>query len=294
MARDPNDAWVSCRCGNRHWGLAGAAGLYLWHAATRTVALQLRSARSHQGETWALPGGAIQTGEDPLAAALREAAEEAAIPAEAVAPRAAYVLDHGDWSYTTVVAHVVGERPQLTPLDGESADLRWVETTALTDLELHPAFAAAAATLRAVADGEATLLVDAANVVGSKPDGWWRDRAGAAERLLAGLARSGRAGFPGSWFGSAAALVWPRIEVVLEGQARAARGPESAAGAPSRLTVHRAPASGDDAIVDRAHRLAEGGASPLVVASADRGLLSRLPFATPLGPGTLRREVDAD
>jgi selenocysteine lyase/cysteine desulfurase len=33
-----------------------------------------------------------------------------------------------------------------------------------------------------------TLLVDAANVVGSRPDGWWRDRAGATARLLARLA----------------------------------------------------------------------------------------------------------
>ena len=27
------------------------------------------------------------------------------------------------------------------------------------------------------------LVVDAANVVGSRPDGWWKDRAGAARRL---------------------------------------------------------------------------------------------------------------
>ena len=26
-------------------------------------------------------------------------------------------------------------------------------------------------------------MVDGANVVGSRPDGWWRDRAGAARRL---------------------------------------------------------------------------------------------------------------
>ena len=28
-----------------------------------------------------------------------------------------------------------------------------------------------------------TLVVDGANVVGSRPDGWWTDRAGAARRL---------------------------------------------------------------------------------------------------------------
>lgn len=32
------------------------------------------------------------------------------------------------------------------------------------------------------------LLVDVANVVGSRPDGWWRDRAGATTRLLHRLA----------------------------------------------------------------------------------------------------------
>jgi 8-oxo-dGTP diphosphatase len=43
-------------------------------------------------------------------------------------------------------------------------------------------------------------VVDVANVMGSRPDGWWRDRAGAAVRLyteLAALAASGRATLPG-------------------------------------------------------------------------------------------------
>src|SRR4029077_2720210 len=41
-----------------------------------------------------------------------------------------------------------------------------------------------------------TIVVDVANVMGSRPDGWWRDRAGAAVRLhaeIAQLAASGRA-----------------------------------------------------------------------------------------------------
>jgi predicted RNA-binding protein with PIN domain len=32
-------------------------------------------------------------------------------------------------------------------------------------------------------------VVDAMNVIGSRPDGWWRDRAGAIERLVAQLDR---------------------------------------------------------------------------------------------------------
>ncbi len=44
-----------------------------------------------------------------------------------------------------------------------------------------------------------TIIVDGANVVGSRPDGWWRDRAGAAVRLhdnLAKLAERGEQGIP--------------------------------------------------------------------------------------------------
>ena len=50
------------------------------------------------------------------------------------------------------------------------------------------------------------LIVDGANVVGSRPDGWWRDRAGAAHRLHDQL--------------SAADLPEDEIVLVLEGQAR--------------------------------------------------------------------------
>jgi len=31
------------------------------------------------------------------------------------------------------------------------------------------------------------VIVDGANVVGSRPDGWWRDRAGAARKLAGKL-----------------------------------------------------------------------------------------------------------
>lgn len=36
------------------------------------------------------------------------------------------------------------------------------------------------------------LIIDAMNVIGARPDGWWRDRAGAARRLLANLERLAR------------------------------------------------------------------------------------------------------
>lgn len=109
------------------------------------------------------------------------------------------------------------------------------------------------------------LVVDGANVVGSVPDGWWRDRAGAAARLHAGLV--------------AAQLPFDAVELVLEGRARAG-APEVTVGG---VTTIHAPASGDDELVARCRELAAAGAA-ITVATADRGLLARL---APLGVATL-------
>jgi hypothetical protein len=118
------------------------------------------------------------------------------------------------------------------------------------------------------------LVVDAANVVGSVPDGWWRDRAGATARLrdrLAGIATSGVAGLA------------PPVEVVLvvEGAAR---------GVPPIEGVHvvAAPRSGDDAIVDLIGQ--EPGSRTRVVVTADRELRERVRRlgAAVLGPSAVR------
>src|ERR1700752_44896 len=42
-----------------------------------------------------------------------------------------------------------------------------------------------------------TLIVDGANVMGSRADGWWRDRAGAMARLHGELAALASRGIPG-------------------------------------------------------------------------------------------------
>src|SRR3954453_17983844 len=108
--------------------------------------------------------------------------------------------------------------------------------------------------------GPTLLVVDAANVVGSKPDGWWRDRAGAAARLRDGLVDLNAHGLPD--------LPGP-LEVVLivEGRARDVPGVEG-------VRVVRAPGSGDDAIV--ALVAAEGAGRRGVVGTADRGLRERV------------------
>ena len=80
---------------------------------------------------------------------------------------------------------------------------------------------------------ERHLIVDGANVVGSRPDGWWRDRAGAATRLAERLIAALDAGTVDS----------DRVHLVLEGAAKAAVVPEH-----PRLAVVRAKADGDSAM----------------------------------------------
>jgi hypothetical protein len=104
------------------------------------------------------------------------------------------------------------------------------------------------------------VVVDGANVVGSVPDGWWRDRAGAAARLRDRLAATTSAGLPD--------LPGP-VEVVLVTEGRARDVP--AAGG---VRVEGATRSGDDRIVEIV--AAEGGGRRVVVVTADRGLRARV------------------
>lgn len=101
------------------------------------------------------------------------------------------------------------------------------------------------------------LIVDGANVVGSRPTGWWRDRAGAARRLHQALA--------------SADLDHDVVVLVLEGLARG--GPP--AGVDGRVHTVHAAGSGDDEVVDQAHAHAEARDEVLVV-TADRALQERV------------------
>ncbi|QTX03845.1 hypothetical protein [Agromyces archimandritae] len=118
------------------------------------------------------------------------------------------------------------------------------------------------------------LVVDVANVVGSVPDGWWRDRAGAATRLLARLAPLVGATVTGPDGGQ---LRIDAVTAVVEGRA-------STAEAPPELDLVVAPADGDSEIV----AFLGGDGTGLLVITADRGLRDRLPPGTRVaGPGWL-------
>jgi hypothetical protein len=126
-------------------------------------------------------------------------------------------------------------------------------------------------------DEVTVLLVDAANVVGARPDGWWRDRAGATERLLGRLAGSRLTAPDGSRITA--------VVAVVEGRARGVAAPEG-------VRLVRAEGSGDDAVVACAEELTDAGTA-LVVVTADRGLRARLPSGIPVvGPGRLLAELD--
>ncbi|UYP18303.1 NUDIX hydrolase [Rhodococcus sp. Z13] len=268
--RGDGDGWAVGPDGEKRWGRHGAAGLLLRAPlpdGTPAVLLQHRAAWSHQGGTWALPGGARDSHESTVDAAVREAHEEAGIDVAALSVRTERVTSGlpGGWTYTTVIADA--PRPLDTALNGESTELRWVPESEVETMPLHRGFAEAWPALRTC---PVRMLLDTANVLGtSGPTGWWRDRPGATSALLADLAAvlPRTVELPGGLFG------WvPRIEVVLEGQARDAVVDDA------RLPVHTAAGSGDDELARLAAATTTAvDPSVTVVVTADRGLRDRLP-----------------
>lgn len=110
------------------------------------------------------------------------------------------------------------------------------------------------------------LVIDAANVVGARPDGWWKDRAGAASRLHDQLRE--------------ADLADDEIVLVLEGAAKAG----VPAGRSPGLRVVHAPQDGDSAIVAEVRRAHQRGHRVRVV-TADRALAANVSaFATSISP----------
>ena len=150
--RGDGDGWVSSTDGAHFWGLHGAAGLLLRAPGpdgSATVLLQHRAPWSHQGGTWGLPGGARDSHETVEQAAVREAQEEAGLTSDLLVVRREVVTfapQGVSWTYTTVIADV--PEPLHTVPNRESSELRWVPEDEVTDLLLHPGFAASWERLR--------------------------------------------------------------------------------------------------------------------------------------------------
>lgn len=119
------------------------------------------------------------------------------------------------------------------------------------------------------------LIVDGANVVGARPDGWWKDRAGAARRLHESL--------------MTADVPQEKVVLVLEGEAKGGVRP----GRDAHVRTVHARGSGDDAIVAEAEAAASRGDRATVV-TADRILMGRVERhgAMILSPTWLLGELD--
>jgi 8-oxo-dGTP pyrophosphatase MutT (NUDIX family) len=146
MTGDGN-GWVICDFGHRHWGVFGAAGILVTH--DDLVLLQHRAVWTHEGGTWAVPGGARDSHEDAITAALREATEETTLDPSGLTPFGEWIDDHGNWSYTTVLARA-GVADDAKPANAESDAVRWWPVGDVAGLPLHSGFAAAWPELRAL------------------------------------------------------------------------------------------------------------------------------------------------
>jgi predicted RNA-binding protein with PIN domain len=121
----------------------------------------------------------------------------------------------------------------------------------------------------------ARWMIDASNVIGAKPDGWWRDREGAARRLLDELREFAEGG--------------EDVTVVLDA------GPPEWAGRDGALEVAIAPRRGRDAADDEIARRLEADPDPgsIRVVTSDAALAARVRErgAAVEGAGAFRRRL---
>ena len=320
MVNRDGNGWTTCGQGHRHWGRFGAAGLLAFAPddGQTCVLLQRRSWWGNHGGTWGPPGGARDSHESAVTAALREAEEECAMPADAVSVTGIFRDDHGGWSYQTVIASAPRPFP-VRAVSSETSQVSWVAAEDVAALDLHPGFAEQWPVLRAALQ-PMEVIVDVANVMGSRPDGWWRDRAGAARRLrdqVAVLAADGVPALPEEMRAPPLERWFPEFVLVVEGAARSVAathaadsrhtgardtgsGDTGSGGTGSgeakqagqldgRIRVVAARGSGDDTIAELARDLP----GRRLVVTADRELRGRCTAAgaSVTGPGWLLRQL---
>lgn len=133
--------WHTTPSGNTFWGPKGGAGILFHHPETNTYLLGHRSPEVHHGDTWGIPGGAIDPGESPYQGALREAEEEFGhVPQHKVVNEHVAQPDP-DWQYHTYTAEVPQQFDPEYAGDWETQDHGWFTPEEINKLPLHPGFA---------------------------------------------------------------------------------------------------------------------------------------------------------
>jgi predicted RNA-binding protein with PIN domain len=184
--------------------------------------------------------------------AARRDAAVAALPRVLVVPREGFVV----------------EGAELLTLDGEHAAVSSTRARAGEHHLIAP-------------EARRRVIVDGNNVIGSRPDGWWRDRDGASRRLVEQLqARARRTG--------------DRVAVVLDGRPLAGL----AEGIHDGVLVAYARRGGRNAADDRIVEEVAADTDPasLVVVTSDRELAARVRDlgATVEGASTISRAPESE
>lgn len=138
MAHRDGDGWIECDCASKHWGLFGAAGLIL--IRDQSILMQHRAPWVHNGDTWGIPGGARDSHETPVEAALREANEEIGIDTKLLKVINEFVDDHGPWRYHTILA-IADPALIAHEMNDESLEVKWISINKVEEQVLHPSFA---------------------------------------------------------------------------------------------------------------------------------------------------------
>lgn len=137
--------WFWCVAHGQHWGTRGAAGLLPFTAAPDDVQvlLALRSRGTHEGGTWGTVGGAIEAGETPWDAAVREVGEEAdGLPLADAEAAGSHRYDcRCGWTYTTFLVRLPSDAVVAVRPGWENRELRWVPVGDVDGYRLHPGLA---------------------------------------------------------------------------------------------------------------------------------------------------------
>lgn len=135
--------WVRNSDGNMRWGPEGAAGILFHHPQTNTYLLTHRSPEVHMGDTWGIPGGAIDPGESPYQAALRESQEGLGQVPQHTVTGIYEAAPVPDWKYHTVMADVPQQFEPEYADSWETQGHGWFTPEEVQGLKLHPGFASA-------------------------------------------------------------------------------------------------------------------------------------------------------